>query len=208
MVHDPLDELLDRSAPAFEPAASADLDAMVSDARRFAPRGHRPKVVIAAGLTALFATAGMGVAVATDGLSWAPWAKDPIGAVQFTMTTGLQCELRFSEYTEGADPAYVGEVNGILKDWYRSTDVLAAVEAIMPSTRQHLNLGPAALPPGKTLETLSPDEVEHQEWIRQWTTWDVAVNDAEWEELARHGLQARRCADGWQRAERSDPVFR
>jgi hypothetical protein len=187
MIRDTLDDLLDRSAPTSSPAAQVDLDAMIADARKPATRTFRPRILIAAGLAAVLASGGVGVAVATDGFSWAPWAREPIGAVQFTMTNGLQCELRFSEYTAGSDPAYVNEVNGILEDWYRSTDVLAVVRAKVPTTLAEI--GPIELQPGKTLETLPPGEAEHREWVRQWLAWDLAISDAEWQELTSHGIQ-------------------
>lgn len=188
MTRDTLDDLLDRSAPAARPAAQADLDAMIADARQSAPRALRPRIVIATGLAAVLATGGVALgAAATDGFSWAPWAQDPIGAVQFSMANGFQCELRFSEYTAGEDPAYVSEVNGILKEWYRSADVLAEVRAFVPAALE--NVGPVELYEGETLDTLPPGEAENREWARQWMAWDLAVSDAEWQQLASRGIQ-------------------
>jgi hypothetical protein len=187
MIRDPLDDLLDRSAPTSRPAEKVDLDAMIADARQPATRTPRRRILMAAGLTAVLASGGVGVAAATDGFSWAPWARDPIGAVQFTMANGLVCELRFSEYTGGDDPAYVNEVNGILEEWYRSTDVLAVARAIVPAKLDELE--PIELQPGETLETLPPGEAQHREWVRQWLAWDLAISDAEWQELTSHGIQ-------------------
>lgn len=185
MTRDPLDDLLDRSAPMSTPPAKADLDAMVAEARQSAPRPLRPRVLLAAGLAAVLTSGGLGLAAATD--IWAPWKQESIGAVQFTMGNGFQCEMRYSGYTGGEDPAFVGEVNGILENWYRSADVLAAVEPIVPSKLEEL--GPIELQPDETLETLPPGEVEHREWAREWLAWDLAVSDAEWQELASHGIQ-------------------
>ena len=187
MTRDTLDDLLDGSAPPASPAAKADLAAMIAEARHEAARPLRPRILIAAGLAAVLATGGVGVAAATDGFSWAPWAQDPIGAVQFTMANGFQCELRFSEYTAGSNPEFVHEVNGILENWYRSSDVLAAVRAGVPAELE--TVGPIELQPGETLETLPPGELQHREWIRQWLAWDLATSDAEWQELARQGIQ-------------------
>lgn len=187
MTRDTLDDLLDRSAPPSGPAAKVDLDAMIADARQPDPRTLRPRILITAGLAAVLASGGVGVALATDGFSWAPWARDPVGAVQFTMTDGLYCELRFSEYTAGSDPAFVNEVNRILEDWYRSTDVLAVVQAKVPTRLDEI--GPIELQPGETLDTLPPGEAEHREWVRQWLAWDLAISDAEWQELTSHGIQ-------------------
>lgn len=187
MTRDPLDDLLDSSAPTSTPPARADVEAMIAHARRSAPRPLRPRVLVAVGLTAVFASSGLGIAAATDGFSWAPWAQEPIGAVQFTMANGFQCELRYSEYTAGSDSAYVGEVNAALEDWYRSADVLAAVQATVPAKREEL--GPIELQPGETLETLPPGEAQHREWAREWLAWDLAISSAEWQELASEGFE-------------------
>ncbi|WP_314137922.1 hypothetical protein [uncultured Plantibacter sp.] len=186
MTREAFDELLDRSALPARTAAQADLDAMAADARRHTPRVFRPKVLITAGLAAVLATSGASLAAATGQFSWAPWAQEPIGAVTFTMDVGFSCELRFSEYTGGADPGYVAEVNRILRDWYRSADVRTAVEAIVPEKLDEVD--GLELQPGETLETLPPGEATNREWARQWTAWDAAVNDAEWDELNAHGI--------------------
>jgi hypothetical protein len=103
------------------------------------------------------------------------------------MANGFQCELRFSEWTGGTDPAYVSEVNGILENWYRSADVLSAARALVPARLD--DLGPIELQPGETLETLPAGEAEHREFVRQWMAWDLAINDAETQELGAHGIQ-------------------
>ena len=185
MIRDPFDDLLDRSAPMSVSAEKADVDAMIADARRSAPRPLRPRVLVAVGLAAVLTSGGLGLAAATDIFSWAPWAQEPIGAVQFTMANGFQCELRYTAYTGGEDPAYVGEVNSSLEGWYRSTDVLAAVEARVPAKLEEL--GPIELQADETLETLPPGEAQHREWARQWLAWDLAISDAEWEHLASQG---------------------
>lgn len=187
MTRDPLDDLLDRSAPASTALPKGDVDAMIADARRSAPRPLRTRVLVAGGLAAVFASSGLGIAAATDGFSWAPWAQEPIGAVHFTMANGFQCEMRYSGYTGGEDPAYVGEVNGALENWYRTADVLAAIEPNVSTKLEEL--GPIELYAGETLETLPPGEAENREWARQWLAWDLAISDAEWQELARHDIQ-------------------
>jgi hypothetical protein len=186
MIHDPLDDLLDRSAPTTRAAAQVELDAMITDAGRTRRRAIRPRILMAAALATVLACSGVGLAAATDGFDWAPWAQKPIGAVQFTMGNGFQCELRFSEFTAGDDPALVAEVNDVLEKWYRSADVLGAVQPLVPTKLD--DLGPIELQPGETLETLPPGEDKHREWVRQWTAWDLAVGDAESQELTRHGI--------------------
>jgi hypothetical protein len=189
MIRGTLDELLDHSAPPTRPAAKHDLDAMIADAREPTMRTLRPRVLIAGGLATIFAFGGVGFAAATDGFSWAPWAQDPIGAVQFTMGNGFQCELRFSEYTKGRDPAYVSEVNGILEDWYQSTDVLPVIQAIVPSRLERLRTEELEIGISEGPEPLLPEEVERREWARQWLAWRLAVSDAEWQQLETHGIR-------------------
>ena len=186
MTRDTLDDLLDSSAPVASPVARRQLDAMIADARRPTPRRLRPRILVAAGLAAFFASGGVGVATATGVFSWAPWAQQPVGAVQFSMSNGFDCEIRFSAYTAGSDPAYVAQVNRALEEWYRSDDVLPTVQKLVPAKLE--SLGPIELQPGETLETLPPGEAEHREWIRNWTAWDLAISDAEWQQLSSLGM--------------------
>lgn len=185
MIRDPFDDLLDRSAPSSTPPTAADVDAMIADARRSVPRPLRPRILVAVGLAVVLTSGGLGFAAATD--IWGPWKQESIGGVQFTMANGFQCELQYSGYTGGEDPAYVAEINSILENWYRSADVLAAVQPNVPAKLEEL--GPIELQPGETLETLPPGEVQHREWARQWVAWDQAISDAEWQELRSHGIE-------------------
>ena len=188
MTHDPLDDVLDRSAPAVDAVSRRDLDAMIAAARvETRPRRH-PRVLIAGGSLAAVLIAGVGTAAATDGFSWLPWAQDPIGAIPFTMANGFACELRFSEYSGGVDPLFVGEVNGVLRDWYATPEVIGDVEAFVPAARANVDLNEIELLPGETSEGLPPGEAEHREWLREWIAWDEAVSMAEWNELARQGF--------------------
>ncbi|WP_309712240.1 hypothetical protein [Pseudolysinimonas sp.] len=189
MTRDPLDDVLDRSAPELEPFRRQDLDAMIVDARSETRASRHPRVLIAGAAAAALLITGVGTAAATDGFSWAPWALDPLGAIPFTMANGFDCELRFSDYTGGADPGFVGEVNGVLRDWYGTADVLGAVETFVPAARANPDLDALGLQPGETVESLPPGEAEHREWVREWMAWDWAVSEAEWQELARHGIQ-------------------
>jgi hypothetical protein len=186
MTHETLDDHLDRSAPSTRPATKSDIDAMIAEARPASARSFRPRILVAAGLTAVLASGGVGVAFATDGFSWAPWAQDPIGAVHFTMANGFHCELRYSALTGGTDPARVSEVNSIRETWYQSTDVLAAARSLVPAALEEI--GPIELQPGETLETLPEGEAEHREFVRQWLAWDMAISNAEWQELTASGV--------------------
>lgn len=188
MTHDPLDDLLDQSAPSVDRASPQVLDAMIADARRETHPRRNPRVLIAGGSLAAVLIAGVGTAAATDGFSWLSWAQDPLGAVPFTMANGFDCELRFSEYSGGVDPWFVGEVNGVLRDWYATPGAIGDVEALVPAARANVDLNVIELQPGETPESLPPGEAEHREWVREWIAWDEAVSVAEWNELARQGF--------------------
>ncbi|MET0812587.1 MAG: hypothetical protein ABWY03_06005 [Microbacterium sp.] len=207
MTRDPLDDLLNGSAPATRAPRDADVTAMIADARAEAPRPRRRRrIAFASGVLAAVLVGGAGVAAATDGFSWAPWAKDPVGAVSFTMPNGFDCELRFAPYSGGSDPAYVAEVNRVLEDWYRSTDVVAEVTPLVPATREHL----AALraesdpDPEADLSVLSPaersDEIAHRAWAAEWMAWEWAIGDLETQALrgAGHAVPDQRL-DGAER---------
>ncbi|MBO3664169.1 hypothetical protein [Microbacterium stercoris] len=179
MSPDQLDELLDRSAPASQAADASDLDAMITAARFEAAPRRRPRSrAIAAGavLTVLL-LGGAGAAAATDGLDWAPWAQHPVGAVPFTMSNGFECELRFSEWTGGADPLFVARVNAARADWHRSNDMVAEVQAILPDVLEQLDetmvwstMGDEN---GAGTEVIdepvptTPEEVQHRAWSRE-----------------------------------------
>jgi hypothetical protein len=190
MTHDPLDNLLDHSAPSGRPASASDLEAMIAEARTHARPRRNARALIGAGAVAALVLTGVGTAAATDGFSWAPWAQDPLGAIPFTMANGFDCEIRFSEYTGGADPSFVGEVNGILRDWYLEADVLGQVEVFVPAARANPDLDSVVeLQPGETVESLPAGEAEHRAWVHEWMAWDLAISEAEWDELQRHGIE-------------------
>lgn len=195
MTPDALDDLLDRSTPTTRAAAEQDVAAMIADARAEVGRTRRARpIAVASGALALLLVSGAGVAAATDGFSWGPWVQEPIGAVSFTMANGFSCELRFSEYTKGADAAFVGEVNQALEDWYRSADVVAQAEALVPAKLAELAAMEADAPkdPEADMSGLTADEradeIEHRAWASEWLAWDLAVADLELEALKSAGI--------------------
>jgi len=189
MTPDPLDELLDRSAPVTRAADAADLRAMMNAASRQG-RPSRRRVAIASGALALLLVGGAGVAVATDGFNWNPKLQDSVRAVSFRMESGFDCELRFAPMTGGADPTFVADANRVLDEWHRTTDVVAAARAHMDQTiADHTGITDAPmLEPGETWDTLPPGEAEHRRWGREWIVWELVVSDLESEELQRHGI--------------------
>jgi len=98
---DPLDVLLDGSAPAGapdDPALRRDLGVMASEARTASRSRRRPvRLVATAGLAALLVS-GAGAAVAGSVFDWEPWAQDPDLAYPFVLPSGRACEARVSVY--------------------------------------------------------------------------------------------------------------
>lgn len=195
MTRDAFDDLLDRSAPATRAARETELASMIAQARTEVRRPRRRRIAVASGALAIVLVGGAGVAVATDGFSWAPWAQDPVGAVSFTMSNGFDCELRFSEYTAGSDPAFLAAVNRTLGDWYRATDVLGEAEALVPQKQEDL----AALRTAEEkagldaqLAELSPEEraeaIAHNAWADEWIAWELVVSDLETDALRDAGF--------------------
>lgn len=195
MTPDRLDRLLETSTPPTADASEADLNAMIADAHAEVPTRRRvPRVALGIGLAALL-VGGAGVAVGTDGLAWAPWAQDPVGAVSFRMANGFECELRFSEYTADVYSPFLTDVNRALREWYQSTDVVGEASALLPAQRQRYAAMEAAQgeeDAGSDLAELSPeeraDEVEHREWVREWVAWDMAVAELEADALRGAGF--------------------
>lgn len=194
MTPDPLDDLLDHSSPRTAPAPKVEIDAMIADAHGVGPSPRRiPRVALGVGLAALL-VGGAGVAVATDGFEWAPWAQDPVGAVSFAMANGFDCELRFSEYTAGVDSRFLADVNRTLREWYESTDIVGQASALLPAQRERFAAMEAAQgeDPGADMWQLSSeeraDEIEHRAWFREWLAWDLAVSELETEALRDAGI--------------------
>lgn len=184
---DPLDILLNASAPAVAPAMPEAIEPMIAEAARQAAPSRRRSTLVAGGVVIALFAGGTGVAAASDGFTWAPWAQDPAVSVEFTMTSGLQCEIRQSEYTGGADPLVVQNVNGVLDDWYQSGQVLDAVQRTVPSVMAEL--GPDfGIAEGADPAALTEEQAKHGEWVREWTAWNNALGEAEFAELARQGI--------------------
>ncbi|BDV30855.1 hypothetical protein [Microbacterium terricola] len=195
MTPDLLDDLLDRSAPATRAPRDAELATMIAEARAERPRPRRRRIALVSGVLAVVLVSGAGVAAATDGFSWGPWAQHPVGAVPFTMPNGFACELRFSPYSGGSDAAFVAEVNRTLEDWYRSTDVVAAATPLLPAMREHLAdlAAESAADPGADMSVLTPaeraDEIEHRAWAAEWMAWEWVVGDLETQALRHAGYR-------------------
>lgn len=195
MTPDPLDDLLESSAPPARSARDSDLRAMIVEARTQATPPRRRRVAVASGVLAAVLVGGAGVAAATDGFTWAPWARDPVGAVPFSMSNGFDCELRFSTYSGGSDPGFIAEVNSTLEEWYRATDVVASARALVPAKQAYWNdltSEEDREEQQRQLAELSPQDravaIAHNAWVDEWIAWELAVGDLETEALRDAGF--------------------
>ena len=95
---DPIDDLLERSAPrttAPSPELRDELTRMaVASAEERRPGSRRLRVAAGAGIAAIALFAGAGTAAATGVVEWGPWAQDPDVRYSYTLPSGDACELR------------------------------------------------------------------------------------------------------------------
>lgn len=194
MTPDPLDDLLTRSAPPTRAAQPEVLGTMIAEASR-TPRpdaraGRRRRLGIAAGAVAgalLIGTAG--VAVATDGFTWAPWLSDPVGEYALTLPSGLECSVRIAHYT-AADPAVADEVNRIVEDWWRDADVADEAAVVVPAMIEQIRSAENVVTIAETGETVpggfgtewyDADQEYHFAFAQ-------AIGELEHDVLAAHGI--------------------
>ena len=198
MTRDPFDDLLERSAPATRRATASDLEAMITAARTAGVTRQRRvrRTALASGVLAVLLVGGAGVATATDGFRWAPWAEDPVGAVSFAMSNGFDCELRFSEYGGGSDAAFLAGANRALGEWYRTADIVAEAQGRIPQKQAFL----ASLVTSEQQAELDAqlaqlseqeraDALAHNAFAAEWMAWEHVVGDLESEALRQAGIQ-------------------
>lgn len=161
---DPLDLLLERSAPAplrIDDDLRRTMDEAAHTARAQTsaaqPRAARrtPRLVAGFGL-AVVLTGGAGAAVAAGGFEWLPWAQEPDAAYVFTLPSGRECELRVVvEQTEdvGDWNAFVTDVghlaveDGAVERWVdRIRSDPHAIIPVLNDDGQREDAGPAAEP--------------------------------------------------------------
>lgn len=180
MATDPLDEMLDRSAPATARPEPGDIRAMILAAREETqpPRRGRRRAVLTAAL-ALFLVGGAGVAAASSDWLWSPGLEDADRTYSYTSPTWGQCELRFS-VLDTHDMFTNDEVNRIVDDWFASTDVEAAAAPLVPGILRELEESRAGDP------AVDPDP--RQADLDAWTAHTQAVDELVHAELAANGF--------------------
>ncbi|MGG1909201.1 hypothetical protein AB1285_19195 [Microbacterium sp. NRRL B-14842] len=128
MTTDPLDDLLDGSAPPTPAVAGHELRAMIDASRGRARPRLRSRGVIAA-VTAVVLVGGAGVATASSDWLWGDGLEDPARSYRFTAPTWGECEIRFSRL-DTHNPLIQADVDRVIDQWFASADVEADGRAL------------------------------------------------------------------------------
>lgn len=182
MTPDPLDELLDHSAPARPHPDPADVRAMIAAARGDAPvRRRARRTALLSGALALLLVGGAGVAVASSDWLWNPGLDDPNRVYSYTSPTWGECELRFSAL-DTHDAGKDSQVNRIIDDWFATTDVEAAAAPLVVKYLDELESAQAADP----TQAVDPRVAD----LNAWTAHEQAVGELVHEELEANGFDS------------------
>lgn len=178
MTPDPLDDLLDRSAPRTVAVRDDDLRAMVRDARREQRMPRRRRIGMVSGVLALLLIGGAGVATASSPWLWGA-GMNPNRSYAYTSPTWGACELRHGDYV-AANPFHQFEIDRIIDEWFATADISAEVEPLIDKYLDVLEDSQAREPEPITDPRL-PD-------LNYWTAVEQAVGEALHEELQRNGF--------------------
>ncbi|MEN0023697.1 MAG: hypothetical protein AAGC61_10465 [Microbacterium sp.] len=178
MTLDPLDSLLESSAPDTLEADATDLRAMVSSAAQQArPVRHR-RIGLAAGLLSLTLVGGAGVAAASSTWLWGE-GMEPHRSYTYASPTWGECELRLGNFV-AENPFRQFELDRVIDDWFATADVAAEAE---PFVAEYLDVlrDARANDPEPSTDPRLPD-------LDYWTAVDQAVSEALLADLAVHGF--------------------
>lgn len=178
MTPDPLDALLERSAPAAPVADPTDLQTMITSAGREARRPRRRRIGIAAGVLSLVLVGGAGVATASSPWLWGA-GMNSNRSYTYTSPTWGQCELRQGNFV-AANPFRQLELDRVIDEWFTTTDISAQVEPLIGKYLDMLEDAQANQPEPITDPRL-PD-------LNYWNAVDLAVSEALFVELGAHGF--------------------
>ena len=182
MTADPLDDMLDRSAPAPVAAEPVDIHAMIVAARAEPVRPRRARrTAVLSGVLALFLIGGAGVAVASSDWLWGPGLEDPDRVYTYTSPTWGECELRFSAM-DTHDPLKDAQVNSIVDAWFATTDVEAAAAPLVPKYLATLEDADAEDPSAES----DPRRAD----LNAWTAHEQAVSELIYSELNANGFDS------------------
>jgi hypothetical protein len=187
LMNDMLDDVLDTSAPAPLRISDADARTMVAQAREeVRPAQPRAKkAAIATGVLALLMAGGAGVATADSDWSWIPGLENPDHSYTYTSPTWGECEIRFSGLDGDGVSADAGRV---IDDWFRNTDLRAAVEPLVPGYTAPLQRGlTEAMMPDET--GVASDADPRTADLIAWQAREQAVQELLFDELEAQGVE-------------------
>ncbi len=178
MTPDPLDALLERSAPTARAADPADLQAMIAAAAQQAQPKRRRRIGIVAGVLSLVLVGSAGVATAATTWLWGA-GMDSNRSYAYTSPTWGQCELRQGNFV-ASNPLRQFELNGVIDKWFATADVAAEVEPLIGKYLDVIEDSQANGPDAAT-EPRLPD-------LTYWTAVDQAVSEALYANLLAEGF--------------------
>ncbi|WP_065572053.1 hypothetical protein [Microbacterium oleivorans] len=174
MTPDPLDSILERSAPATSEADASDLRAMIASARAQVRRPRRRRLGIVAGALALALAGGASFAAASSSWDWNA-GMNPNRSHTYTSPTWGECELRVGNIV-AANPLRQFELDRAIDDWFATADVAAEVE---PYIAGHL-----AVLEGDQSDATDPRSADAYYWVAV----DEALGDAMSAGLSERGF--------------------
>jgi hypothetical protein len=178
MTPDPLDTLLERSAPAVRAADPADLHTMIASAAQQARPPRRRRIGIAAGIISLALVGGAGVATASSTWLWGA-GMDAHRSYTYTSPTWGQCELRQGNFV-AANPLRQFELDRVIDQWFATADISAETE---PLIGKYLDVieDSQANAPEPSADPRVPD-------LNYWMAVEQAVSEALYVELRAQGF--------------------
>lgn len=178
MTPDPLDVLLERSAPDTHTVDPGDLRAMIASAAQQGRPTRRRRIGTVAGILALVLVSGAGVATASSTWLWGAGMNSNRNHL-YTSPTWGQCELRQGNFV-AANPLRQFELDRVIDEWFATADVPAETEALI----------------GKYLDVLEDSQANEPDTITDprlpdlnyWMAVDQALSEALYVELRAHGF--------------------
>lgn len=184
MIQDPLDDLLDASAPPRVTIQAADTRAMLAEAAAVArPRKKARRAAVLSGALSLLLAGGAGIATASSDWLWGPGLENPDRSYAYTSPTWGQCEIRYSGW-DTHNPLTQSQVDRIIDEWFATTDVEAAAAPYVEKHLAAIESGQAASDDA-TADPRTPD-------LNAWLAHDQALADALHEELKANGIDTGR----------------
>ena len=132
-----LDDRLNEAAPSLDhtPDLQPAIADLVEATRLTQPRRRRPgrRGVLISTTTAGIVLAGTATAAALGFGGWeTPWGKDPVGAIAFTLPSGVECEFRIGNFS-ASSPGTADELRSWLDD--HTLDQITDIDATLKYMR-------------------------------------------------------------------------